>query len=223
MRFYRIEKPILFQYHLNVDTPLANVDVVSDLGVTFQRDLGFECHIDRICNRALKLLGFVIRNVRDFQEIGSIRSVYCGIVRSVLEYGVSVWTPQYNKYIVQIERVQKKFLRFIAYKLNVSHDVVGYDFLLGVCNLETLEKRRQNYDLCLLYKIVNNLIDSPDLLEQISYHVPARDTRQNVLFDIEFHRTNYGFHSPLTRMMRLGNDCSLDMSHLSYSVFKHSL
>lgn len=105
MRFHRLHSPIMFQYCLG-NNPLFNAVGIKDLGITFQKNLSFECHIDQICSRAMKLLGFVIRNVKDFQDIRSITNVYCSVVRSVLEYGVSIWTPCYNKYIIQLERVQ---------------------------------------------------------------------------------------------------------------------
>ena len=42
------------------------------------------------------------------------RTAYLSLVRSVLEYGCTVWDPYLQKDIDQLERVQRKAIRFIT-------------------------------------------------------------------------------------------------------------
>jgi len=49
-----------------------------------------------------------------------IKFLYCAVVMYILEYGTVVWDPDTSCDIMnQIERVQCKFLNFIAYKLKM--------------------------------------------------------------------------------------------------------
>jgi len=55
--FCRTKNKINFNYSIN-DVILPNVTTIHGLGITFQSDLLFSTHIDQICLKALKTLGF---------------------------------------------------------------------------------------------------------------------------------------------------------------------
>jgi hypothetical protein len=46
-----------------------------------------------------------------------IKTLYCAYVRSNLEYGAIVWDPYTSCGSDQIERVQRKFLKYATYTL----------------------------------------------------------------------------------------------------------
>ena len=48
---------------------IEKVDLIRDLGVLLDCKLTFTQHIENCCNKALKLLGFIKRNTRDFTII----------------------------------------------------------------------------------------------------------------------------------------------------------
>lgn len=50
-----------------------------------------------------------------------LKILYCALVRSILEYCAVVWDPYtiYSKR--QVERVQRKFLNFAAFTINIEH------------------------------------------------------------------------------------------------------
>lgn len=55
--FFKIQSPLKFNHNL-YDTILANVNnAVNDLGITFDRELHFHDHIEKLCCKALKTLG----------------------------------------------------------------------------------------------------------------------------------------------------------------------
>lgn len=201
---------------------LNREDNIKDLGVIFTSDLSFTCHIENVCNKAMKLLGFMFHTLKDFKNIFVLKNVYCVLVRSTLEYACTVWSPHYGIHIETIEKVQKRFLRHIAYKLLIPSDLINYNELLLLLNLPSLEQRRRNYDLCLLFKILNNLIDCPELLHAIGLHVPSRQTRHTQLFNVGYHRTNYGHFGPIERICREANDLahSLDFFNTPLKKFK---
>lgn len=217
--FSRLQSTILYPYKINSEI-VERVQSIKDLGVTFSHDLQFSCHIEMICNRAMKMLGFVMRSLKEFNNIFMLKNVYCALVRSILEYACPVWSPHYNIYISLLERVQKRFLRYIAYRLHIPSDDVDYKDLSLLLNITSLERRRTTYDLCLLFKFINNLIDCPELLSIIGFHAPSRHTRQTQLFNVNYHRTNYGYFCPMSRICRRANALPDDIDLFNMSIVR---
>lgn len=219
MQFYRIQSPIMFNYSIG-STILQKNDFVRDLGVTFDCKLTFNLHIENICNKSLKLLGFLTRTLNEFSNIYCFKVLYCSIVRSILEYASPIWNPSYKKYVDMLEKIQRKFLRVINYKLSIPIDQLDYCQLALLLNLDSLESRRFLMDVNTLFKIINNNIDCSALLDRVHFAVPQRDTRNFNLFFIPYHRTNYGQTSPISRLSRCMNKLDLDLFHLSLNQFR---
>lgn len=175
MQFYRKKAPILYDYVIG-DSSMERLSVIRDLGVLFDRELSFNEHIDYIVNKAIKTLGFIKRTLSDFNSLCCFKVLYCSYVRSIVEYASTVWTPYYQKYIEQLERVQKRFLRFVAYKMKIPMEQLNYADIQQIMQLDSLKNRRVMNDLCTLYKIVNSHVNSSELLEKISFHIKQRDT-----------------------------------------------
>ena len=219
MRFYRSRNPLLYNYKLHGQEFPTN-ETVRDLGVTLDSTLSFVPHIGEICNKALKMLGFVKRVTADFTNVKSLKTLYCSLVRSHLEYCSSVWSPYYAVHINKIEQIQHKFLRYAAYKLNIPCDeIADYTNLENTLNLNTLSLRRRKHDLKILYNIINYRLYDPNLLGKINFHVPPCNTRHNYIFTQPFHRTNYGLNSPISRLTRIANLENLDIFGVSYNQF----
>ena len=95
---------------------ITRVDVVKDLGFFFSSNLSFAYHCTQLNKKAYQLVGFIKRTCNDFNNIAAIRSLYISLVRRILEYCSVVWSPHHKSYIDKIERVQKKFIRFLFEK-----------------------------------------------------------------------------------------------------------
>lgn len=212
---YRIKYPVMFQYSIN-NINLERVETIRDLGVLVDKELNFVEHINSIVNRALKLLGFMTRSLKGFHNVFCLKNVYCAVVRSVLEYACTVWSPFYKKHIDILEKVQRKFLRNVAYKLGFSPEEINYEDLLKFLNLASLEARRNYFDMCTFIKMLCGKIDSAKLLELISFHVPSRETRNKILFSFKYHRTNYGLNCPMSRLCKNGNEIDIDVFNCKY-------
>lgn len=48
--------------------------------------------------------------------------LYCIIVRPIVEYGEVIWDPHTVSDSLKLERVQRKFLRYASFKLNIPCD-----------------------------------------------------------------------------------------------------
>ena len=73
-------------------TVLENVESIKYLDVTITNDLKWNTHISNVCTKSNRTRGFLRRNLYscppDVKE-----AAYKGLVRTVLEYGSSVWDP----------------------------------------------------------------------------------------------------------------------------------
>jgi hypothetical protein len=220
MRFHRIKLPILFNYRLNVQS-LESVRIIRDLGVTLDVKMSLNAHVNGITDKAMRLLGFIIRICRPFSNLYTLKVVYVSLVRSILEFSSVVWSPYYAVHKAQIERVQRKFLRHINFRLGIPYDRLDYGLLSDIMGLSDLSDRRILLDLSFLHKIVNSGIDCPNILELLNFHIPVRSTRQSVTFGIVGSNTNYALNSPINRMSRWANEFSqLDIFSDGLDKFK---
>jgi len=220
--FTRRKNPIFCRYTIN-DVPLNSVNSVRDLGVCFDSKLKFDIHVDTICKKAYRLLGFIIRTCKPFKNKSSVITLYKTLICSTLEYGSQVWNPQYHVYINRIESIQRRFIRYLRFKFQNINE--NYSLALQQLQLLSLEDRRVAIDTVSLFKIVNNMLDSGQLVQYLSFHVPQINSRYPLTFYTTTQNSNIGKHSPLYRMMSVYDlrfkDC--DIFFLSLSQFKTHL
>lgn len=222
--FHKCLNPLQLDYRIN-STTIDRVSSVNDLGVIFDKDLSFNCHIDNIILKGLRMLGFIRRNTKHITDTKALTCLYNSLVRSILEYCSVIWSPNYDCHIARLEKVQNIFLKYLLLKFNVPYSHITYDTRLLLCGYKSLECRRRNALVVFLYKLVNGSIDCSHLLELISFLVPIRRTRQIKLFFEKKHRTNYGSNAFIDRLVHNYNayyaDC--DIFRLSLVSLKRSL
>lgn len=205
--FSRKRNAIHFDYVLKGKT-LQRVSTMSDLGVVHDSKLLFDTHIDTIVTKATRALGFVMRSSQDFKDAKTLKILYCSLVRSSLEYASQIWNPRYGTYISRIERVQKKFLRYLCYKINQPYLSCNY---LDICkrhHILPLQMRREIADISYLLKITTNLIDCPELLSEISIVVPTKHLRTITTIHLPVAPTNYKQNSFIWRASNYFNKIS---------------
>jgi ribonucleases P/MRP protein subunit RPP40 len=128
---------------------VEKVNIIKDLGVTFDKSLKFKEHILEKINKAYSVIGLIKRNFIYISEI-SFCMLYKAMVRSHLEYAVSVWCPYRKEDILRVEKVQMR-----ATKLVVSVKNLPYKERLQKLKLPTLKYRRLRGDMIEVYKIIN--------------------------------------------------------------------
>lgn len=64
---------------INDNLLLSSGNVVTDLGIGFYRELNFHAHLDNMCCKVLKTLGFTRRICRKFKLVSSLKSLYCAL------------------------------------------------------------------------------------------------------------------------------------------------
>lgn len=206
LSFSRRAKPIQFNYCIN-NVPLQRCVSFRDLGVTFDSQFSFNTHIENITSSSLKTLGFIIRSCHHFESLICLKLLYNTLVRSKLEYCSSIWSPRYNKYIVAIEYVQRKFAKYLWFKDQHVYPIRGISNLTlnAEYNLTSLEDRRSICSLLFLYKLLHGLYNSPFLLSQINFAVPQANLRSFRFFHIPRANTNLLLKSPVFNMCSIFN------------------
>ena len=136
--------------------PIDRVHSAKFLGVWLTDKLSWNLHVDTICKKSRKIIGFIHRS---FQSAPSNirRILYLALVRPILEYGSATFHPLNSTLTKRLEGTQRFACRVILQSWNLSHED-----LLQDSNLPPLNKRRDIASLCHLYKIFSNLCSSPN-------------------------------------------------------------
>lgn len=135
----RIRQALVYHYSLN-GTVLNEEDSQKDLGIIISNTLKPDSHICDIVKKANKRLGLIKRCFTSFTP-EKVKTLYTTMIRPVLEYGSTTWSPHLKKDISQLESVQRRCIR-------IANDTF---------TLPSLQQRRQDQDLCETYKLTHNL------------------------------------------------------------------
>lgn len=140
------------EYKIN-DSTLQYKDNVRDLGVIIDCNLKFEQHISNVVHKAHNRANLILKCFNSRDRV-LLTKAFCTYVRPLLEYCTPVWSPQYKYLIEKIERVQRHFTKRMQGLKNKT-----YTERLKLTGIESLERRRLNYDLVLTYKILFGVVD----------------------------------------------------------------
>lgn len=227
LTFSRSKSPLLYGYQMG-GISLGRVSTITDLGVTYDNMLNFKEHVENIVSHAYRILGFVLRQSFNFNNLNTLKKLYTSLVRPKLEYASTVWYPHLVGLNKDIEKVQNKFLRFLYFK-----DVGNYPdyintrsaYLRKRYEIQSLTNRRNINLVQFGFKIWNNNINDSYLLSLLKIKVPEKVTRTQSMFYIPM--VSYSFHSPLLTMLRLLNEIistvDIDLNTLSQKSFKRTL
>ena len=187
---------------------LKRIYVMKDLGVYFKPNLNFNYHISKITSKSMQMLGFIKRVTRDFKDVKTLHALYNSLVRSRLEFCSQIWNPSARVHSNKLERVQKKYVKYVCYKSNIIYDHFSYEELCLHFNLKTLQSRRYITDLRFLQKILSNNINCPYLVSEVGLRVPHRVLRDKPTFSVQS-RLNVREDNFFPRTLALSNRLNL--------------
>ena len=75
---------------------LERVSKIKDLGVMIDEKLSFNEHLNEKVNKAYRMIGIIKQNFKYLEKDAFMNLYNKAMVRSHLEYAVSVWSPRYN-------------------------------------------------------------------------------------------------------------------------------
>lgn len=212
LTYSRRKSDLLFHYNID-GTVLQRPDSLSDLGVVFDRKLSFSVHIEQTVNKCFRTLGFILRNARSFTDNNTLRLLFNAFVRSRIEYCAIVWRPMYRVHIANLERVQRRFAKYLCYRIDGAYPRRGISSreLLTRVSLEDLETRCNRARLLFLFKITHRMADCPTLLARVPVRPPQRERRTLQCFYLPAPRTDVLKSSPIYRMCNMANSMGNDL------------
>lgn len=217
--FTKKHSGIQFLYDIDGNI-LERTNSIKDLGIKFNSKLNFSEHMNDISVKAMRMLGFIVRNCRTFTNIQAFKILYFSYIRSKLEYGSLIWYPFYLYQKSALENIQRKFLKLLVFIEDGFYPERGYDhtLLLSRYDVQSLESRRKCSSIAFLYKLLHNSIDCTTLLSQLYFLVPRPNSRHSLTFYYPYTRTNVLLNSPINIICdnynRISHVC--DINYNSY-------
>ena len=205
--FHRKQRPIEFAYNI-ANHCLLRVEIVKDLGVLLDRELSFRSHYDCIISKANRQLGFLFKIADEFRNPLCLKSLYCCLVRSILETNSIIWCPFHANWSQRIEKVQKKFVRYALRHLpwRDSQNLPSYEDRCRLLSMQPLQLRREVAQAVFVAKILTAEIDCPSLLAQLNIYAPERPLRQRNFMYLEPRNRLFGSHEPIRAICQRFNE-----------------
>ena len=136
MHVHRKSSPIIHDYTMGGQR-LSTASSQPYLGVEIHEKLSWKPHIRSVAAKASRTLGFIRRNLSRCTP--SVKQqAYTTLVRSQLEYGAVIWDPYRQNQIDNLERIQRRAVRFITGNYNREDSVTS---MRQDLKLPTLEER----------------------------------------------------------------------------------
>jgi hypothetical protein len=184
-------------------------------------ELKFDLHIKTITNKAMKLYGWLVRNLVSREKTIIIR-IYKTLIRPNLEYASSVWCPSRHDLIEMLERIQRKVTKLLN---EFRCTTISYSDRLKTLQLPTLQWRRNYLDLLQVHQILHGDLSIRKQLFQYVSEISDAALRRHKLSIYKgcFHSSIYKNHF-VNRVIDQWNslpDVILDISN--FKVFKKTL
>ena len=150
------KEPLLYPYTLHGHT-LEPVNSAKYFGVSILNNLSWKKHIQNVTAKGNRTLGFVKRDLKEctrkVKDLG-----YATFVRPVIENASTIWDTTNQAIINTLECIQRRATRFV-FNDYTSRTQYCVTTMLGDLKWDTLQTRRSDNRLCMLYCIQNELID----------------------------------------------------------------
>ena len=141
------------EYSMKLGKDVQKISVCEtekDLGVTFDKDLSFDPHIDRVVKKANQMIG-IIKRTFSYLDRDTFLKLYKAFVRPHLEYANVIWNPYLKRQSEKIEEVQRRATRLLK-----ECKEMKYKERLDYLNLHSLKGRRVRGDLLHFQTCVQN-------------------------------------------------------------------
>ena len=116
-----------------------------------------------------------------------------------------IWSGAAKSHMIRLDRVQHKFLMWLACNSNCPSDSLDYSHLLRHFRVMRISQRLTQHDLNLLHDIFSGRFDSPDVLSRFGLAVPARSTRVRPILHVPAARVDTVKNGLFCRLPRLAN------------------
>ncbi len=211
------KKPIVRNYVLNGHM-LERVHSAKYLGLMLTSNMNWSKHIKATTAKANKTSAFVHRNLKGCPTRVHTQC-FKTLVRPVLEYASSVWSPHQKELVHDLEMVQRRAARRICGDFGRETSATALVDKLG---LETLKSRRDAGRAIMMYKVMNGAVcvcPKPGTITPTQ-----RQSRQRHALLVPHSRTNVMLHSFFPTAIRMWNSISTTVTEApSVDAFRTAL
>ena len=138
-------------------------------------------------------------------------------------YASQIWSPSTAVDQKKLEKVQHSFIRALSFKIKEPMSYLNHDYseLASRFEIPSLVSLRSYYDLVFLFKVLNGLVDSPQILSSFNFRVPGRLLRNSgVTFAIPHSHCFVREKSVVLRLSHLANEFGDIDFFVPFYVFK---
>jgi len=156
-------------YTTPTGNPIAQKEVIKDLGIQIEDNLTFRTHIATTAAKGHRMAGWALRTFRS-RERSLMMTLLKSLIIGQVEHGCVIWSPTEQSRINLLERVQRRFTSRMACFLTYSNELemlictTDYPSRLKELKIYSLQRRRERYMIIYVYKIVIQLIENPGLV-----------------------------------------------------------
>ena len=152
-------KPITKSYSIHGQI-LDSKSTAKYLGVELHKNLSWNHHINQVAKKANSTRAFLQRNIRPCPR--RVKELcYHTLLQPIMEYASIIWDPHTQANIKKIEMVQRRYVRFIFNDHRRTSSVAA---MLNQLKWPTLQERRAQAKMLMIYRITNSLVDIPQTL-----------------------------------------------------------
>ena len=153
------------------------------------------------------MLGLLMRSVqaptcprRVRFDHNALMCAFVAHVRSVIEYGSVVWSGAAVTHLARFERLQHRFLMWLAVNSRDPCPSLTYENLLSHFRIPSIKSRFIQSDILFLHNIFHNRLDCTHLTSMFGLATPGRRSRHTGLLHVPFARVNSVKSAFMTRI-----------------------
>ena len=163
---------------------IESVENFNFLGITFDKYMKWNIHIDNITKKISKAIG-ILNKLKHTLPGSALKTIYDSLIHSHLCYGILTWG--YN--LTRIKKIQKRAIRLISNKKYNAHTQP----LFRKLNILVIEDIFTHKLYCLYYKLKNNQL--PTYLQNLLQTVIQQDFHDHNTRSVNYvvPKTNHTF------------------------------
>ena len=211
------DKPVHPALYLD-GSRIEEVDIHTHLGLIFQSNMSWQCHIQNIYEKASKRLN-VLKLLKYKLNRSTLSCLYKSLIRPLMEYGDVIWDNCTEAEANLLERIQYESARAVTGAIKGS----SATRLLSELAWESLKTRREMHKLFYIFKIIKHT--SPAYLVELlpdTVHVrTGRLLRSGENLTLLASRTEKFKQSFFPSSVKLWNSLQIDVRNsTSLNIFK---
>ena len=202
-------------------TPIRFVEEHKHLGLTLSSNGQWHSHIDNIITSASKVLG-IMRKLKFSFSRTALNQIFLSYILPILEYSCIVWDGCTTQNTNSLQRIQNEAARLVT-GLTRS---VSLENLYRECGWVSLEERRKQQKLILMYKSVNGIVPPyiSDIIPPLVRETTDYPLRNQNNIAVPFCRTEISRKSCIPSSITLWNALDEETRNSpSVSSFKYQL